>query len=51
MRLHIIEDTRQQAGKHELKHEKWEKKNEKSEDRSSIDKKVYYNQSIRGKKR
>lgn len=23
MRLHIIEDTRQQAGKHELKHEKW----------------------------
>lgn len=31
--------------------EKWKKKNEKSEDRSSIDKKVYYNQSIRGKKR
>ena len=24
--------------------EKWKKKNEKSEDRSSIDKKVYYNQ-------
>ena len=31
--------------------EKWKKRNEKAEDRSSIDKKVYYNQSIRGKKR
>ena len=30
--------------------EKWKKKDEKSEDRSII-KKVYYNQSIRGKKR